>query len=472
MDAAGHPHARHTIVRLATIAASGGLLFGFNTAVISGALPMITQAWQLDPALARIVVSAVLVGAIVGALCAGPIADSLGRRDIIMANAATFALGAFISGLAPSVEWLVTGRVMIGIAVGAVSVCVPLYIAEIAPAKSRGALVSLNQLAITIGILLAFVADAILDDYTDGWRYMFMSGSALAILFGSAMLFLSESPRWLVWKDDEQEARRVLTEYGIADVDGEIAAIKNGLNLETGLTWRDFRGPRIRPALVTGIGLYFFQQFVGINAILYFAPTIFDRAGFDTSTAGLLAAVGIGIVNVIGTIVAIQLIDRVGRKPLLSIGFIGMTVSLVAVGLAFLATGEPGPAQKWLVLIALLSFIGFFSISIGPAGWLIISEIYPTTLRGRAMAIPSAAHWTFNLIVSFLFIGFLHEFGHRATYWIFALFGVAGWAFCRYCVPETAGRSLEDIQASYAAEAGDPAGDTHPARHSTLAGQG
>ncbi len=405
-------------------------------------------------------------------LCAGPIADALGRRDIIMANAATFALGAFISGLAPSIEWLVAGRVMIGIAVGAVSVCVPLYIAEIAPAKTRGALVTLNQLAITIGILLAFVAGTILDDYEGGWRYMFMAGSALAILFGFAMLFLSESPRWLVWQDDEQEARRILNAFGIEDVDREINAMKASLKIEAGLTWRDFGGPRIRPAMVTGIGLYFFQQFVGINAILYFAPTIFDRAGFDTSTAGLLAAVVIGIVNVIGTIVAIQLIDRVGRKPLLSVGFIGMTISLVVVGAVFFITGGPGPVQKWLVLAALLSFIGFFAISIGPAGWLMISEIYPTTLRGRAMAIPSAAHWTFNLIVSFLFIGFLHEFGHRATYWIFALFGAVGWLFCRYYVPETAGRTLEDIQDSYAAEAGDRPGITHSAPISSLAERG
>jgi SP family galactose:H+ symporter-like MFS transporter len=457
MTVAQTPRTHHAILRLSTIAASGGLLFGFNTAVISGALPMITQAWQLDPALARIVVSAVLVGAIFGALCAGPIADALGRRDIIMANAATFALGAFISGLAPSIEWLVAGRVMIGIAVGAVSVCVPLYIAEIAPAKTRGALVTLNQLAITVGILMAFVAGTILDDYEGGWRYMFMSGSALAVLFGMAMLFLVESPRWLVWQDDEQEARRILNDFGIDDVDREIAAMKASLKTETGLTWRDFGGPRIRPAMATGIGLYFFQQFVGINAILYFAPTIFDRAGFDTSTAGLLAAVAIGIVNVIGSIIAIQLIDRIGRKPLLSVGFIGMTISLLVVGLVFFITGGPGPVQKWLVLAALLSFIGFFAISIGPAGWLMISEIYPTTVRGRAMAIPSAAHWTFNLIVSFLFIGFLHEFGHRATYWIFALFGAVGWFFCRYYVPETAGRSLEDIQASYVSAADKPA---------------
>jgi len=471
MNAARPPRPSHAILRLSTIAASGGLLFGFNTAVISGALPMITQAWHLDAAAARIVVSAVLVGAIVGSLCAGPIADALGRRDIIMANAATFALGAFLSGLAPSIEWLVAGRIMIGVAVGAVSVTVPLYISEIAPAKTRGALVTLNQLAITIGILLAFVADAILDDYDDGWRFMFMAGSALAVLFGMAMLFLTESPRWLVWQDDEQEARRILNEFEIGDVDREIGAIKDSLKTEAGLSWRDFRGPRIRPALITGIGLYFFQQFVGINAILYFAPTIFDRAGFDTSTAGLLAAVAIGILNVIGTIIAIQLIDRIGRKPLLSIGFIGMTLSLIAVGLIFFLTGGPGPIQKWLVLISLLSFIGFFAISIGPAGWLIISEIYPTSVRGRAMAIPSAAHWTFNLIVSFLFIGFLHELGHRATYWIFAAFGAVGWFFCRTYVPETAGRTLEEIQASYAAAAETGSGDQVSAGRAPMAGR-
>ena len=196
------------------------------------------------------------------------------------------------------------------------------------------------------------------------------------------------------------------------------------------------------------MGLYFFQQFVGINAILYFAPIILTHAGFDTGFAALLASVVIGLLNVVMTILAMRLLDRVGRKPLLSIGFAGMTLSLLAVGLAFMV--GPGVAQKWLVLLALMNFIAFFAVSIGPIGWLVISEIYPTTLRGRAMSIPSAAHWLFNVVVSFSFLPLIHHLGNGLTFGLFALFGVSGWLFCRFLVPETNGRTLEEIQEQYA----------------------
>jgi SP family galactose:H+ symporter-like MFS transporter len=437
---------------LAAVASTGGLLFGFNTGVISGALPVIQQHWQLDTFRSGLLVIVVLGGAVVGALITGQICDKLGRRDIITATSATFALGAFGSGLAPSIDWLIVSRAVVGLAIGAVSVSVPLYIAEIAPAKSRGALVSCNQLAITVGILLSYVTAAVLGDHGDAWRYMFMTGSALAVLLGITSVVLVESPRWLIWQDDEQEARRVLEELGdkSEDVDREIDRIKRGLAAEPDSSFLDFLGARGGPAMTTGIGLYFFQQFVGINAIIYFAPTILAKAGFDTGIAALLATVVIGTLNVVMTILAIRLLDRVGRKPLLSVGFAGMALSLFAVGLVFIVAGESGAVQKWLVLLGLMTFIAFFAVSIGPIGWLMISEIYPTTLRGRAMSIPSAAHWLFNVIVSFSFLPLVQHLGNGLTFGLFALSGVTGWFFCRSLVPETNGRTLEEIQEQYA----------------------
>ena len=268
---------------LAAIASTGGLLFGFNTGIISGALPLIQRDWQLDTFMSGLLVAVLLGSAVIGALIAGQICDRLGRREIITATSATFALGAFGSGLAPSIEWLIVSRAAVGLALGAVSVSVPLYIAEIAPAKSRGALVSCNQLAITIGILLSYVTATFLGSHEDAWRDMFIAGSALAVLLGVTSVALVESPRWLVWRDDEQEARRVLDELGAKpnDVDSEIDRIRSGLAAESESSFVGFLGSRGRPQLITGIGLYFFEQFVGINAIIYFAPAIFGKAGFD-----------------------------------------------------------------------------------------------------------------------------------------------------------------------------------------------
>ena len=437
---------------LAGVASTGGLLFGFNTGVISGALPIIQQAWQLDTFTSGLVVSVVLVSALIGALIAGQICDRFGRRDIITATSATFALGAFGSGLAPSIDWLIAGRAVVGLAIGAVSVSVPLYIAEIAPARSRGALVSFNQFAITVGILLSYIAAAILGDREEAWRYMFMTGSALAVLLGVATIVLVESPRWLVWQDDEQEARLVLQELGskLEEIEGEIERIRRGLAAETKGSFVALLGGHMRPAMTTGIGLCFFQQFVGINAVIYYAPTILTNAGFDSGSAALFATVVIGALNVVMTILAMRQLDRVGRKPLLSIGFAGMTGSMLVVGLIFVVTAGAGTTQKWLVLPALTTFIAFFAVSIGPVAWLMISEIYPTTLRGRAMSIPSAAQWLFNVVVSFAFLPFAQHLGDAPTYGVFALFGVTGWLFCRFLVPETKGRTLEEIQEQYA----------------------
>lgn len=438
---------------MAAIASTGGLLFGFDTGIISGALPLIQQDWGLDTFMSGALVAVLLGGAVIGALIAGQISDRLGRREIITATSATFALGAFGSGLAPSIELLIVARAVVGLALGAVSVSVPLYIAEIATAKSRGAMVSSNQLAITIGILISYVIAMFFEGEDHAWRYMFITGAALAVLLGVASVLLVESPRWLVWQDDEQEARRVMEELGAtpAQIDFEIDRIKKALANETEQSvYGLFRGYG-RPEMITGVGLYFFEQFVGINAIIYFAPAIFAEAGFDPSAVVFMATIVNGVLNVSMTIVAIFLLDRIGRRPLLMMGFAGMACSLFGTALVFMTTGELDEEHKWLVLFGLTTFIEFFAVSIGPIGWLMISEIYPTTLRGRAMSVPSAAHWLFNAIVSFAFIPLLQYLGNGPTFALFAFFGATGWFFCRHFAPETKGLTLEEIQERYAA---------------------
>ncbi|HEY8212789.1 MAG TPA: sugar porter family MFS transporter [Methylocystis sp.] len=450
---------------LAAIASTGGLLFGFNTGIISGALPLIQQDWLIDTYRSGLLVAVLLGGAVVGALIAGQISDRFGRREIITATSATFALGGFGSGLAPSLDWLIASRAAVGLALGAVSVSVPLYIAEIAPARSRGALVSCNQLAITLGILLSYVTAAFFEGYDHSWRYMFVTGSALAVLLGVTSVWLEESPRWLVWQDDEQEARRVLDELGDTPnaIDSEIERIKKGLASEADSSLLSFlRGPGW-PVMIIGIGLYFFEQFVGINAIIYFAPAIFSQAGFDGRMVASLATIEIGLLNVLMTLVAMYFLDRIGRKPLLSIGFAGMACSLFATGVVFSAMREASIAQECLALLTILSFIAFFAVSIGPIGWLMISELYPTTLRGRAMSIPTASHWLFNAIVSFAFMPVLELLGNGPTFMFFALFGAAGWYFCKIYAPETKGLTLEEIQQSNA-----PAGQLRARPHSVL----
>jgi len=437
---------------VAAIASTGGLLFGFNTAIISGALPIVQQRMDLGTDMSRALVAALLAGAVFGSLIAGLIADAFGRREVIAATAATFALGAFGSGLAPTVEWLIASRFGIGLAIGAVSVTVPLYIAEMAPAAERGFLVSFNQLAITIGILLAYVTAFVVGDHPDSWRRMFMAASGLAVLLGLSCILLVESPRWLVLQDDAEEARRILNALGRtpAEADDAIARVSRDLAQEAGLSWRDLFGARLGPAMLAGVGLFVFQQCVGINAILYFADSILSNAGFDVGKAAQIAAVVVGLLNVAFTLVAMALLDTVGRKKLLSVGFLGMSASLLAAGLVVLIGAGLGGMQKWLELLAILSFIAFFAVSIGPIGWLAISELYPTVLRGRAMSIPSAVHWLLNSAVSVAFLPLVGSVGAGQAFCLFAAVGAAGWLFCRRFVPETRGRTLEEIQEDFA----------------------
>lgn len=435
---------------IAAIAATGGLLFGYDTGVISGALLFIRAEWNLSEASQEWVVSAVLIGAIAGALLSGKLTDILGRKKVNLITAIIFTLGAVGTGLAPTADWLVAGRIIIGIAVGIASFTVPLYISEISPSRIRGALVSLNQLAITIGIVASYVCGYLFSSHEYGWRLMFLMGFIPALILGIGMIFLPESPRWLMTRKREAEARKVLERISPdEDIDKELRMMKENIENEKGGDWRELFSSRLRQPLLIGIGIFFFQQFSGINAVIYYAPHIFNISGFQSADASILATTGVGIINVLFTILSLRLLDRWGRKPLLYMGFMGIIFSLGTLALAFHYSEAFGESLKWIAVGSLLSYIAFFAISLGPMGWLLISEIYPLKIRGFAMSLGSFYHWIFNFIISFTFLSMITALSPAGAFCLFALISAAGFVFAKFYIPETKGVSLEEIEAAW-----------------------
>ncbi len=431
---------------VASIAALAGLLFGYDTGVISGAILFIRSEFQLSSMMQEIVVSAVLLGAIVGAAVSGGVSDRFGRRQTIIVTAMLFAVGALGSAFAQHVAWLISCRVIIGVAIGVASFAAPLYISEVAPTEVRGGLVSLNQLMITCGIVLSYIVDYAFSA-SENWRWMFAFGSVPAIVLLIGMLFLPESPRWLLSQSLVKRARAILERIrNRKNVDKELEVINKTLKQKAG-GWAELLEPWIRPALIIGIGLAFIQQATGINTVIYYAPTIFQFAGFESAKVSILATAGVGIVNVLMTIVAIWLLDRVGRRPLLFAGLIGMILSLGVLGFAFRVPSLSG-ALKWITVAGLACYIASFAISLGPIFWLIIAEIYPLRIRGRAMSIATVANWTFNMIVALTFLTIADKLGRSSAFWLYGLVAVAGFVFCYLFVPETKGRTLEEIEDS------------------------
>jgi sugar porter (SP) family MFS transporter len=450
---------------IAGVAAMGGLLFGFDTGVISGALLSIRRQFELTSMSQELVVSAVLVGCIFGAAVSGKLADRFGRRNLIIACAAVFFLGSFATAAAQSVYALMWGRVVIGLAIGAASFAVPLYISEISPPRVRGALVSLNQLMITIGIVISYLVDDFFAGFDHGWRYMFLLGIFPALLLGVGMLFLPASPRFLMGRGNEDASREVLGRlHGLDEVENDLAAIRKNMAEETAGGWSELARPWLRPVLLIGVGIMFVQQATGINTVIYYAPTIFQMAGFQSDTVAISATLGVGVANVLFTIVAIRLVDRWGRKPLLSMGLAGMVASLFVLGLAFYMEEALGAALRWVAVGSLLVYIASFAVSLGPVAWLLISEIYPLNVRGLAMSLATLSNWVFNFIIALTFLSIIDALGESGAFWLYAAVGVAGWFFCRYWVPETKGRSLEVIEANLKAgrrprELGEPLRD-------------
>jgi len=436
----------------AAITATGGLLFGYDTGVISGALLFIRQDFApLSPFMEGIIVSTLLVGAVVGALSGGPLSDRIGRRPTALIAAVVFGAGALAVAFAPGVAFIVFGRFLLGLGVGLASMIVPLYIAEMAPADRRGSLVSLNQLMITIGILLSYIVGVIFAPI-EGWRWMFGVALIPALVLFFGMLRLPESPRWLFEHGQLDRARAVLgRSRSPEEMDQELQEMQEIKALEErqeAVGYKELLAPFVRPALIIGIGLAIFQQITGINTVIYYAPTILQGVGFSEGGAIAATALGVGVVNVGFTILAVRIIDRAGRRPLLIIGLIGMVISFALLGVVF-ATGGAGGAVGLLATICLALYIASFAISLGPVFWLMISEIYPLRIRGRAMSVASIANWGSNWLVALTFPVLLATLGGAGSFWLFAALGIVAWFFVYFRVPETKGRSLEEIEASF-----------------------
>ncbi|MEN6464334.1 MAG: sugar porter family MFS transporter [Syntrophaceae bacterium] len=434
---------------VSAIAATGGLLFGFDTGVISGALLFLKKEFALDSASQEFVVSAVLVGAIIGSAASGRVTDLFGGKRVIFCTAVIFALGTLIAALAPSMHVVIAGRVVLGIAIGIASYAVPLYISETSPARIRGALVSLNQLMITIGILVSYLVDGLFATTRYTWRGMFAVGLVPSIILGVGLMFLPASPRWLMARKRENDARDVLKRLIPArEIDAQMDEMRTSIASESvSGGWRDLGQRWIRPALFMGIAIMFFQQATGINTIIYYAPTIFQMAGFDSETAAIGATAAVGAVNVVMTIVSLFLIDRWGRRPLLLMGLLGMVASLVVVGLVFSFGESLGEGLKWAAVAGIFVYIAAFALSLGPIAWLLISEIYPLGIRGLAMSLSTVANWVFNFFIALTFLSLIETLGRPVTFFCFAAIGIVGWFYCYFKIPETKGCSLESIEA-------------------------
>ena len=432
---------------IAAISALAGLLFGYDTGVISGAVLFVQQDFHLTTFQEEIVVSAVLLGATLGAIVGGRLTDRLGRRATLLQVALLFVLGAIWTALAQTMTWLSIGRLVVGFAIGIASFTAPLYISEISPPAVRGKLVSLNQLMITIGIVCAYLADYALAA-SRAWRWMFGLAAIPALILFLGVLFVPETPRWYMSRSMKEKAREVLFRmHTPAMAEKELVEIEESLKLQQG-GWNELWSTGLRPALIIGIGLAVFQQFTGINTVIYYAPTIFQFAGLQSNAAAILATAGVGIVNVLFTVVAVWLLDRAGRRPLLLYGLVGMVLSLGVLGFAF---RSPNLAQAlaWISLVCVMLYVASFAVSLGPVFWLMISEIYPLKIRGRAMSIATVMNWASNLLVALTFLSLLRSVGRPGTFWLYAVTGVLAWIFVYRLVPETKGKTLEQIEAQW-----------------------
>jgi len=432
------------VVRVAIIAAIGGFLFGYDTGIIGGALLYIKQDLPTSQFEQQALVGALLLGAVVGAVISGFTSDWIGRKWTKVGSGSIYVIGALGSAFAPNVVWLIIARGILGIAVGTASFVGPEYISEQAPRSIRGGVTSFNQLMVVSGIFVAYIASFALKGIgADNWRWMLglavVPGAALAI----GMFFMPQSPRWLMQRGREDEAREVLKHSRQDDkIESELDEIREAASQEGGLT--DALAKQARPMLTVGLSLAIFQQLIGVNTIIYYAPTILQATGLNAGKA-VLEALSIGVTNVVFTIIAILLLDRFGRRAFLMTGTAVCTVALTALGVFFEFSGVRN-AVPWLALVSLVVYIAGFAVGLGPVFWLMISEIFPLRIRGPAMATSTVANWSVNFLISFTFLSLVSAISRAGTFWLYAVLGIAAMVVFKRTVPETKGRSLEGIE--------------------------
>ena len=452
--ASGSKH-RGYLARLTVISTLGGLLFGYDTGVISGALLYMQDSLSMSPVEEATVVSALLFpGAAVGALSGGRLADALGRRGTLLVCALLFLAGALGCAVAPTVGFMVVSRVILGLGVGAAAVTCPLYLAEMAPAHLRGRMVTINELMIVTGQMLAFAINALLDSLIhdpEVWRIMLGVASLPAIALLIGMLILPESPRWFAIRERFADSRRILDlSRSPEEADFEYQEIVESANTaknERSHAWRDLKNnPWMRKLLWIGVGLAVVQQATGINTVNYYAPTILERSGLGVS-ASLIATVAVGVTSVLMTILGIYLLGFIGRRRMLVIGFSGVVASQAILAVVFML--PQSDLVSYTILAAMMLFVAFVQCFIGTCVWLLLSEIFPMAIRGFAMGIAVFALWTVNATISFLFPILVVALGSTGTFAVFVLVNVVSLVFVSKFVPETMGQSLEELEVQF-----------------------
>ena len=452
------------LIRISVVAALGGLLFGYDTAVIAGAIGYLQVKFDLSAAMVGWAASSAIWGCVVGAMLAGTFSDRFGRKKVLLVTGILFTLSAIGSAIPENLTQFIGARFIGGLGVGAASMLSPLYIAEVAPARNRGTLVSLYQLAIVLGINLVYYINYRISTSGDeawntefGWRYMLGSEVIPAGLFFFLLLFVPESPRWMVKNGKAGKALDTLIKInGVVKAKEILNEIKEVLSHESGKIGELFQ-PGLRKALIVGVVLALFSQITGINAIIYYAPEIFKSVGFATGSA-FLQTVIIGVVNTLFTFVALWLIDQTGRKVLLLWGVGGMILCLLGVGICFQLEITSGP---WL-LIFILGYIASFASSLGPIPWVMMSEIFPTKIRGAAMSFGILILWIGVLLITQLTPMMLEGLGGAITFWIFMVNAMILLLFTWKVIPETKQRTLEEIEQSW------KSGPTEPVIHDHL----
>ena len=428
------------------LAALAGLLFGLDIGVIAGALPFIAKEFNVTPHQQEWIVSSMMFGAAVGAVGSGWMSSSLGRKKSLMAGAILFVIGSLWSALATSPEMLISARVLLGLAVGIASYTAPLYLSEIAPEKIRGSMISLYQLMITIGILGAYLSDTALS-YSGDWRWMLGVITIPAALLLVGVVFLPNSPRWLAAKGQFYDAQKVLDRLRDTSEQAkrELDEIRESLKIkQTG--WALFKNnSNFRRAVYLGVLLQVVQQFTGMNVIMYYAPKIFEIAGFTNTTEQMWGTVIVGLVNVLATFIAIGLVDRWGRKPTLVLGFIVMATGMGVLG-TMLHLGIHSSGAQYFAIAMLLMFIVGFAMSAGPLIWVLCSEIQPLKGRDFGITVSTATNWIANMIVGATFLTLLNNLGNAGTFWLYAALNVIFIILTLCLIPETKNVSLEHIE--------------------------
>jgi sugar porter (SP) family MFS transporter len=445
-QAAVQPYVNQAFIRrVSFIAGLGGILYGFDMGVIAAALIYVRDSFHLSTVMQEVLVIAVLIGVLIGALVGGTIADRIGRRQTLIWGAVLFIVGSILAPLSPNVYVLFVARGLLGIAVGFTSVTAPVYVSELAPPQSRGMLIGLYQFALTLGIALAdlvgywFAA-------SQGWRWMFGFGLIPAVFFLFMVLTVPESPRWLFVQNRLAEAESVLKSY--TDEAGAsllLEDIRVSLMTKMERRWSALWSPAVRGSLFIAIGFMVLIPATGINAILYYGPQIFSLAGISSNKSAIFATLLVAVTNVLATVIALVLVDRVGRKPLLYVGIGGMTAALLALSYCFHA--DLGPSLGKIATACLMFFITCYAFSIGPIAWILVSEVFPLRVRGRGVAAATLSFGTSNFLVSLTFLSLIKAAGTSLTLIIYGGFCILTLFFVAFVIPETKGRELESISA-------------------------